>query len=165
MAKVGRNDPCPCGSGKKYKRCCSEQDRVKSESNRLLAKEASMVALRDAVRAMANEAQSEVDETAGLADEVLELIDAGRFDEAEEISRKLEADFPDEPTLGIEHLAQVYAARGAKQTAADHYRRGVAMMDAAGRGSYCDCCRARMVKAIRRLDPDGVSPALGLDPQ
>lgn len=22
-AKVGRNDPCPCGSGKKYKRCCA----------------------------------------------------------------------------------------------------------------------------------------------
>ena len=22
-AKVGRNEPCPCGSGKKYKRCCS----------------------------------------------------------------------------------------------------------------------------------------------
>ena len=21
-AKVGRNDPCPCGSGKKFKRCC-----------------------------------------------------------------------------------------------------------------------------------------------
>ena len=21
-AKVGRNAPCPCGSGKKYKRCC-----------------------------------------------------------------------------------------------------------------------------------------------
>jgi len=21
--KIGRNDPCPCGSGKKYKRCCS----------------------------------------------------------------------------------------------------------------------------------------------
>jgi uncharacterized protein YecA (UPF0149 family) len=20
-AKVGRNDPCPCGSGKKYKKC------------------------------------------------------------------------------------------------------------------------------------------------
>jgi preprotein translocase subunit SecA len=23
-AKVGRNDPCPCGSGKKYKNCCGE---------------------------------------------------------------------------------------------------------------------------------------------
>ena len=23
-SKVGRNDPCPCGSGKKYKRCCGK---------------------------------------------------------------------------------------------------------------------------------------------
>jgi uncharacterized protein YecA (UPF0149 family) len=22
VPKVGRNDPCPCGSGKKYKKCC-----------------------------------------------------------------------------------------------------------------------------------------------
>ena len=22
MAKAGRNDACPCGSGQKYKRCC-----------------------------------------------------------------------------------------------------------------------------------------------
>ena len=22
FANVGRNDPCPCGSGKKYKKCC-----------------------------------------------------------------------------------------------------------------------------------------------
>jgi hypothetical protein len=29
MAKVGRNDACPCGSGKKYKRCCEAR-----ESNR-----------------------------------------------------------------------------------------------------------------------------------
>jgi preprotein translocase subunit SecA len=21
---VGRNDPCPCGSGKKYKQCCGK---------------------------------------------------------------------------------------------------------------------------------------------
>jgi yecA family protein len=25
--KVGRNEPCPCGSGKKYKRCCASPDR------------------------------------------------------------------------------------------------------------------------------------------
>ena len=23
--KVGRNDACPCGSGKKYKNCCGKQ--------------------------------------------------------------------------------------------------------------------------------------------
>src|SRR5262249_37621011 len=25
--KVGRNDPCPCGSGKKYKKCCMNKDQ------------------------------------------------------------------------------------------------------------------------------------------
>jgi hypothetical protein len=25
--KIGRNDPCPCGSGKKYKKCCLAKDR------------------------------------------------------------------------------------------------------------------------------------------
>ena len=24
VKKVGRNDPCPCGSGKKYKQCCGK---------------------------------------------------------------------------------------------------------------------------------------------
>ncbi|MBQ5673856.1 MAG: SEC-C domain-containing protein, partial [Lachnospiraceae bacterium] len=24
-AKIGRNDPCPCGSGKKYKKCCGKK--------------------------------------------------------------------------------------------------------------------------------------------
>ena len=23
MTAIGRNEPCPCGSGKKYKRCCA----------------------------------------------------------------------------------------------------------------------------------------------
>ena len=26
--KIGRNDLCPCGSGKKYKRCCNDKDRA-----------------------------------------------------------------------------------------------------------------------------------------
>ena len=26
--RVRRNDPCPCGSGKKYKKCCLQQDRA-----------------------------------------------------------------------------------------------------------------------------------------
>ncbi|MBT7153787.1 MAG: SEC-C domain-containing protein, partial [Deltaproteobacteria bacterium] len=23
--KIGRNQPCPCGSGKKYKKCCGKK--------------------------------------------------------------------------------------------------------------------------------------------
>ena len=26
MTKIGRNKPCPCGSGKKYKNCCLKKD-------------------------------------------------------------------------------------------------------------------------------------------
>ena len=26
MAKIGRNQPCPCGSGLKYKKCCANQE-------------------------------------------------------------------------------------------------------------------------------------------
>lgn len=26
--KIGRNDPCPCGSGKKYKKCCLKKEKV-----------------------------------------------------------------------------------------------------------------------------------------
>jgi hypothetical protein len=32
-ARAGRNDPCPCGSGKKYKKCCLDLDRVPSAAN------------------------------------------------------------------------------------------------------------------------------------
>ena len=27
VAKVGRNEPCPCGSGKKYRNCCGRAQR------------------------------------------------------------------------------------------------------------------------------------------
>jgi len=36
MAKVGRNDHCPCGSGKKYKRCCEPAARAMSGRMRLV---------------------------------------------------------------------------------------------------------------------------------
>ena len=26
--KIGDNDPCPCGSGKKYKKCCKYKDNA-----------------------------------------------------------------------------------------------------------------------------------------
>lgn len=32
-APVGRNDPCPCGSGKKYKNCCMRKDRLEAARN------------------------------------------------------------------------------------------------------------------------------------
>lgn len=31
---VGRNDPCPCGSGRKYKKCCQEADEARARVQR-----------------------------------------------------------------------------------------------------------------------------------
>jgi len=40
MAKIGRNAPCPCGSGKKYKKCCLEKDaRQRSEALKAMSQE------------------------------------------------------------------------------------------------------------------------------
>jgi len=32
-AKIGRNDPCPCGSGKKYKKCCINKPFIPEQSS------------------------------------------------------------------------------------------------------------------------------------
>ena len=36
MQKVGRNDPCPCGSGKKFKKCCEEKVKQKKFNAQLI---------------------------------------------------------------------------------------------------------------------------------
>lgn len=35
--KIGRNDPCRCGSGKKYKKCCMQKDQEAEQAARLAA--------------------------------------------------------------------------------------------------------------------------------
>ena len=45
LEKIGRNDPCPCGSGKKYKRCClgkheaAKREKTEEEAQKLRARE------------------------------------------------------------------------------------------------------------------------------
>lgn len=35
--QTGRNDPCPCGSGRKYKRCCLDKRREMPLEYKVLA--------------------------------------------------------------------------------------------------------------------------------
>jgi hypothetical protein len=170
MEKVGRNDSCPCGSGKKFKRCCLEQvekegriTRLTAGRDRLLAE--GEIAARElaALKRAAAEAVA-LEELDQRSESVLDLIKAGRVEDAETAARQLVLEFPEDAVV-IERLGQAYEAKGAQRAAADEYRRGVGLMDAAGDGQFCDCCRARLVKAIRRLDPDHPAPPLGRDPQ
>ena len=38
FSNIGRNDPCPCGSGKKYKKCCFRTNRIKQQTVKSTAK-------------------------------------------------------------------------------------------------------------------------------
>lgn len=37
MASISRNDPCPCGSGLKYKKCCLKTGGVKKKRKNMVA--------------------------------------------------------------------------------------------------------------------------------
>ncbi|MEA5114647.1 MAG: SEC-C metal-binding domain-containing protein [Geobacteraceae bacterium] len=43
MEKTGRNEPCPCGSGKKYKKCCLEKEQAAASRKREAANTAPAV--------------------------------------------------------------------------------------------------------------------------
>lgn len=37
LQKVGRNDPCPCGSGRKFKKCCLESQRGRIPAKKVVS--------------------------------------------------------------------------------------------------------------------------------
>ncbi len=47
--KIGRNDPCTCGSGKKYKKCCKDKDEhiEKEKVNTALRKELNISSIKE----------------------------------------------------------------------------------------------------------------------
>jgi len=49
MAAIGRNAPCPCGSGKKYKRCCLLKAQQISWKTRIAIALVALVLLTGAV--------------------------------------------------------------------------------------------------------------------
>ena len=60
MAQPGRNDPCPCGSGKKYKKCClaneeaAEREKLaRAEAKRAESEAAHTLHLREVKAALA----------------------------------------------------------------------------------------------------------------
>jgi len=119
VAKIGRNDPCPCGSGQKYKRCCLPRNDA---AERAAAERAAAV-VAEAESSLTYAASGADDE--GLDDasnSVIDLIDAGRLNEAEQAAHDLLQTYPDVHD-GLERLAMVYAARGDRPRAAEYYRK------------------------------------------
>jgi tetratricopeptide (TPR) repeat protein len=125
MAKVGRNDPCPCGSGQKYKRCCLPREEA-AAVERARAQE------REHAAALLAPDDDGLDEA---SNRVIDLIDAGRLDEAEHAAQDLLDRYP-EVHDGLERIAMVAAARGDRARAAEYYRKAADFVQA--RREYYD---------------------------
>jgi tetratricopeptide (TPR) repeat protein len=124
MAKIGRNDPCPCGSGKKYKRCCLPVHQAEQAAQRPADPAPEPGAHKQWWLGAEDEDFEELDR---LSNRVPELIEQGRLDEAEEVCQELLRRYPDEID-GVERLGHVHEARGDHQTAAAHYRKAAAFI-------------------------------------
>jgi tetratricopeptide (TPR) repeat protein len=116
MAKIGRNDLCHCGSGKKYKKCCMASDEAAARP----ARPAAVPTRRPSV---ANYFQDH-DELTEASNAVVDMVQAGNLDAAEQAARDLLARFPDVHD-GYDRLGMVCEARGDHRQAADYYREAI----------------------------------------
>jgi tetratricopeptide (TPR) repeat protein len=122
MAKIGRNDPCACGSGKKYKKCCMARDEAAALAARA-AQPAAMPARRPSLARHFQE-HDEPDELTEASNAVVDMVHAGDLDAAEQAAHDLLARFPDVHD-GYDRLGMVCEARGDHRQAADYYRRAI----------------------------------------
>ena len=124
MAKIGRNDLCPCGSGKKYKRCCLAKDEAAHREKLAAANAAATNAAATAAAAhqhahFCHNCSHQLDDAANA---VFALIDAKKFDEAEPAAHDVLVRFPSTHD-GYECLGRLYQVKGDYRQAADCYRR------------------------------------------
>lgn len=122
MAKIGRNDLCPCGSGKKYKRCCMARDEAVAREEFAAAAAQAEAAAAQHDPHLCDDCNEQLDVAANA---VLALIDAGKFDEAEQAAHDVLARFPAVHD-GYECLGRLHQAKGDHRQAAECYRKVIA---------------------------------------
>ena len=172
MPKPGRNDPCPCGSGKKYKHCCLAKDQAAelapaiAQRAALQAQKADQAARQEHDRAELMQSLSTFRDAMALeaaSNAVIGLVDAGRLDEAEQAARELLARYP-EVHDGYDRLGMVHEARGQFREAVDCYRKVIEFTRAApadydagfvdGFLELIDKLEGRMAEAERAANDD-----------
>ena len=112
MSKIGPNEPCPCGSNKKYKKCC----RLKEPVPQLWRPEKQSLSMVDW-----DFGEDDLDRE---SNRVIDLINEGRLDEAEECAKKLVIDYP-EVCDGHDRLGMIYEKRGEFSHAIKMYQKVV----------------------------------------
>lgn len=104
MMKTGRNDPCPCGSGKKYKVCCLQKDqhlREKENQVRRMGAPSPQLPL-DATPAAAPPIASEPD------DAIIELYNAFEAADFEEQLRLFDESLDNPKLMDAENIYSMF---------------------------------------------------------
>jgi tetratricopeptide (TPR) repeat protein len=146
MTKTGRNDPCHCGSGKKYKRCCLDKDEAAERATRAVVE-----AAKPPPQVARGPLLDESDELTNASNGVIALIRAGKIDEAEQAARDLLVRYP-EVHDGYDRLGMVYEARGDHKQAAHCYRQVIDFVRAHP-DQYEPEFEATFHRLIAKLDP------------
>ena len=161
MAKPGRNDPCHCGSGKKYKKCCQPKEEAaeretitKDQARREAQAAAHRLKLREAkaevLAQLAADAADDQDELTTASNAAVDLVKAGKLEEAEVAARDLLERFS-EVHDGWDRLGMVHEARGEKKQAADCYRKAIEIIRQ--HPGYDPAFADVFVKLVDKLDP------------
>ena len=156
-AKTGRNQPCPCGSGKKFKQCCLRKEEAEREAMAALnqaRQEGRGGDYSDLVKTV-DRLAAEYEEDVALAEAsnaAVDLVHAGKLDVAEQAARNLLVRFP-EVHDGYDRLGMVYEARGDNKQAAQYYRQALEFIRQ--RPDQYDDSRLEAVflRLIAKLDP------------
>jgi len=126
MAKIGRNDPCPCGSGKKYKQCCLAKDEAAARAARA-AEPVAAPPPRPSLADFFQDSDDHAEQLTEASNAVVDMVHAGNLDAAEQAANDLLVRFP-EVHDGYDRLGMVYEARGDRRRAADCYRKAIAFI-------------------------------------
>jgi hypothetical protein len=171
MATPGRNDPCPCGSGKKYKKCCLPKEEA--EEGKVIAKEqaarderaeAQRQEQRQAKAAFlgrsaeAAEIDDELEALTVASNAAVDLVKAGKLEEAEAAARDLLERFPHVHD-GWDRLGMMHEARGENKQAADCYRKAIEIIRAQPE-NYDQEFAEVFVKLVDKLDPPTASQTI-----
>ena len=130
MAKPGRNEPCHCQSGKKYKHCCIDKDAAAVSAHLALEAEGRRLMFQH----LGSEPDDDhvCDDCAQLheaADAVFELVEAKKLDEAERAALAIARDYPD-AIDGPDCLAIIAEERADRAAAAGYYREALKRLEA-----------------------------------
>ena len=164
MAKPGRNDPCHCGSGKKYKKCCQPKEEAaeheelaKDQLRREEARRVEQRRAREEFFASLERDSEEDPELIKASNAALDLVEEGRFEEAEAAARDLIVRYP-QVHDGWDRLGMMYEAKGDNKAAADCYRKALAIIRERPK-QYDPEFAQVFVDLVAKLDAPAAGPA------